>query len=239
MSARVCRRHATDRGIRARIRAHSDANDERCRRSSQHAPDGPRCCSGSELQQGGRVVAGRSSPGTKRTRDQEQGQNDSRPAAREKRASRHRGASTPECGGSARQRHRPTQHHRRDQVVAKALIRVSPRRVIVFVALQKGRCRTPGDRDVAKARASRSALVRRMQSSGGRLGRASGAPSRRDRFTRERPRDACGRRDRPTVGLFGVGGETAIACDDQRVNEALPLGLRAAGDGGVTDVRQP
>ena len=39
--------------------------------------------------------------------------------------------------------------------------------------------------------------------------------------------------------LFGVGGKTAIACDDQRVNEALPLGLRAGGDRGVTDVLQP
>ena len=28
--------------------------------------------------------------------------------------------------------------------------------------------------------------------------------------------------DRIYRRLFGVGGETAIACDDQRINEALP-----------------
>jgi len=46
-------------------------------------------------------------------------------------------------------------------------------------------------------------------------------------------------KDRPTAGLFGVGGETAIACDDQRVNKALPLALRVTDGRSVTDVRQP
>ncbi len=90
---------------------------------------------------------------------------------------------------------------------------------------------------VAEAEASRSLLLRRMRSSGGSSAASVvggvGVSGSRDR---DRAMHAA---EGTYLGLFGVASKTAIACDDQRVNETLPLGLRASGDHGVMDVRQP